>query len=123
MLIAKEPPAGDYIIRSYEPGTLLINESTYHRSVIVMMHQLIDDWGPQTFAQLSEADIQKLIDLKPQIVLLGTGSSQHFLPYRLLAKFAEHKIGVEVLTTLSACHTYTILTSEGRNVLAALLIK
>jgi uncharacterized protein len=123
MLLAKEPSAGDYIIRSYEPGKLLINDDTYHHSVIVTMHQLIDDWAPQSFDELTEADIQQLIDLKPQIVLLGTGGSQRFLPDKWLAKFAEKKIGVEVLTTLSACHTFTILTSEGRNVLAALLIK
>ena len=38
-------------------------------------------------------------------------------------RFIERRIGVETMDTPAACRTYNVLATEGRNVLAALLLE
>jgi uncharacterized protein len=59
--------------------------------------------------------------LKPEIVLIGTGSKQIFLPPELMMFFYSRNTGFEVMTTDAACRTFNVLASEGRKVVAALL--
>lgn len=123
MLISKDLGHGDYIIQSYEPGKLIINKLAYHRSVIVTPHDLITDWQPQTLEELDLSAIEAIISLKPEIVLLGTGAEQRWPSPSLLAPFSAHKIGVEIMSTRAACHTFMVLMSEDRNAAAALIIR
>jgi uncharacterized protein len=123
MLISKDLGHGDYIIQSYEPGKLIINNLTFHHSVIVTAQDLITDWQPQAIAELDKPAIERIMDLKPEMVLLGTGSQQHWPDPSLLEAFAAQKIGVEVMSTRAACHTFMVLMSEGRNAAAALIIR
>ena len=53
--------------------------------------------------------------------LIGTGASAAALGGDLRAKFREHRIAVETMSTGAAVRTYNILMGEGRRV-AALLI-
>lgn len=62
-----------------------------------------------------------LPDNAPQIVLIGTGAKQHFLPATLVHPLNRLGIGVETMSTQAAARTYNILMNEGRRVVAALL--
>ena len=53
----------------------------------------------------------------------GTGLRQVFPPAAVLRPLIEAGIGVEVMDTGAACRTYNILTAEGRNPLALLIIE
>ena len=55
-------------------------------------------------------------------MLLGTGARQRFPHPRLLKPLTEAGIGCEAMTSQAACRTYNILMSEGRRVLAAILL-
>jgi uncharacterized protein len=112
----------NYIIRSYEPGEVLINQQRYSSSVIVTPNQIIDDWPPQEFADLSCEHFATLASLNPQIVILGTGSDLQFPDPALYANLVNQGVGVEVMATSAACRTYNLLVAEGRNVAAALLL-
>lgn len=57
----------------------------------------------------------------PQILLIGTGARQHFLPASLIQPLNRLGIGVETMDTQAAARTYNILMNEGRRVVAALL--
>ena len=57
----------------------------------------------------------------PQIVLIGTGARQIFLPATLVQPLNRLGIGVETMDTQAAARTYNILMNEGRRVVAALL--
>ena len=63
-----------------------------------------------------------MVELAPEIVLLGTGAQFRFPEPALLAPLYKAGIGVEVMDTPAACRTYNILLGEGRNVVAALLV-
>ena len=57
----------------------------------------------------------------PEILLIGTGRRQHFLPPALLGPLLAAGIGVETMDTQAASRTYNILMAEGRRVVAALI--
>jgi uncharacterized protein len=64
-----------------------------------------------------------IVELAPEIVLLGTGARFTFPMPALLAPLYKAGIGVEAMDTPAACRTYNILLGEGRNVVAALIVR
>jgi uncharacterized protein len=112
-----------YQIRAYKPGFIQINEITYTQSLILSANQVIDDWHPQTLADLTQTDLQIIIPLKPAILLIGTGEILRFPSVELYGELINQGIGVEIMDTSAACRTYNVLTAEDRNVVAALIIR
>jgi len=110
-------------ITGYGDDFVQVNQTRHERSLIITPAELIADWGPATPSDLMQEQVlQSLIDRRPEIVLLGTGRRIHFPPPKIMALFASHHIGLEVLDSASACRTFNILLSEGRNAAAALLM-
>lgn len=122
MRFSLDTDANRYSIRSYGPGWIKVNDQEIRRSVIVTPEQLVLDWEPQIFADLVEAHFERIAELEPEIVLLGTGSRQRFPHPRLTQALLGHGIGVEVMDTAAACRTYNVIMLEGRRVAAALLL-
>jgi uncharacterized protein len=92
------------------------------KSFIVAPDRLVEDWPPQRFDELTGEHLQAALALEPEILIIGTGSQQHFLPGELMAALSRGGIGVEVMDTAAACRTYNVLLSEDRKVVAALLM-
>ncbi len=112
-----------YALTGYDDHYIQANQTRYGHSLIITPATLVTDWSPNTPEQLMHQDVmQELIELEAEIVLLGTGRRIHFPPPKILALFSEHQIGLEVLDSASACRTFNILLSEGRNVAAGLLL-
>jgi uncharacterized protein len=84
---------------------------------------VLEDWRPQTLRQLCAADLAPVFELEPEIIVLGSGRSQHFPDAALMAAVLSRGIGFEVMDTGAACRTYNILVSENRPVVAALLLQ
>ena len=70
----------------------------------------------------AEEHLEAVLELEPEVVLLGTGRKQAFPAPRLLRAFFERGIGFEAMTTEAACRTFNVLVSEGRTAVAALII-
>ena len=101
---------------------LEINKIQYTQNLIVMADKLILDWQATDFASLTEAHFVQILELKPEVVLFGTGEKHQFLHPKIVQKLTEKNIPLECMTTAAACRTYNFLMSEGRNVAAALLV-
>lgn len=56
----------------------------------------------------------------PEVILIGTGSTQVFLPVATTQPLMALGIGIEAMNTHAAARTYNILMSEDRRVLALL---
>ena len=104
----------------YGDGFVLVNGQRHERNLIVMPEQLLP-WSAAGFDALTEADFQALLELKPEILLLGTGPKQRFPHPRLIRALTDKRIGVEAMDLQAACRTYNILMAEERRVAAALL--
>lgn len=94
----------------------------YHASLVVTPEQVLSGWAAGGFDALTEADFAALAELKPEVVLFGTGASLRFPHPRLTRALTDAGIGVEVMDTPAACRTFNILAAEGRRVAAAVLV-
>ena|SRR3990167_10110462 len=112
-----------YQIRSFKPGVIQVNEKTYTRSIIISPHSLIENWPPQTIAELKADTLSLVISMKPTILLIGTGSKLVFPAVEIYGALINAGIGVELMDTAAACRTYNALSAENRNVAAALIVK
>jgi uncharacterized protein len=113
---------GGHLIQRYDEGMIVIDQAVYRESLILLPDQVITDWSPATVHELTAQDFNRLADLAPEIVLLGTGGRQHFPHPALSQPLMERRIGLEVMDTAAACRTYNILMAEGRRVAAALFM-
>jgi len=117
-----ETGAARYQINSYQRNqALVVNEQVYHSSLIISPNRL-ETWSAAAFETLTVADFEQVFAFKPRILLFGSGASFRFPAPALLAVLYQAEIGVEVMDTGAACRTYAVLTAEGREVAAALLL-
>ena len=122
-------------IRAYQPGEITITLppaensetaqpveiETLSSSFIISPRHLIRDWPPLTIEALLVEHLESLVELRPEIVLLGTGQKLQFPESKVLAKLHNQQLGVEIMDTAAACRTYNILMMEGRFVVAGLI--
>lgn len=111
-----------YQIRSFTPGAIKINDITYHQSLIITPEQILENWGPQNVAEITPESLAAIVDLKPDVLLIGTGATLTFIKLEVYGELLNLNIGVEVMDTRAACRTYNALTAENRNVVAALIV-
>lgn len=114
-------------ILGYGPGWVgLGNQGVAEKishSVIIGSRGEKLDWNCPRFEDLTPAHFTQLAELKPEMVIFGSGTKLRFAAPSLMQALMSQRIGLETMDTLAACRTYNILAGEGRHVLAALLIE
>ncbi len=113
---------GQYVIRSYRPGAIVVNEEVLTQSFIIMPDQLIRNWAPQTFEAITAEHIAELVGLDPEIVLFGTGPGALSQAAGIFMSLQGRNIGVEVMEMGAACRSYTVLMAERRRVAGVMLM-
>lgn len=116
-----EDPAPD-ALDAIGPSSTRLRQEVLTQSAIVTPTHLVRDWTPQSFSELTSAHLEILVDLAPEIVLLGSGNSLLWPEDVVVSPLTEAGIGYEVMNTPAACRTYNILMGDGRRVAAALLM-
>jgi uncharacterized protein len=111
------------LIRSYSSEAIHIGEQTLTASCIVTADTLIAQWPPASLEEVRVSHLEPIFELRPELVLFGTGTRQRFAPAELRAAFAAHGIGTESMDLGAACRTFNILVSEERRVAAVLFLK
>jgi len=102
---------------------VVIGESVYTRSLVVLADRVLDDWPPDRFERLAESHFAILAGLGVDTILLGTGLRLRFPDPALTAPLVACGIGLEVMDTAAACRTFNILSGDGRPVAAALVLE
>ena len=114
------------LITAYSETYIEINKQRFGHSLIVMPELCLHDWDVKLCNEIGLNQVAKLIELYRQhqveVLLLGTGKKQHFLTGAPYFALAENGIAIECMSTAAACRTYNILMSEGRQVMAALIV-
>jgi uncharacterized protein len=111
-----------YLFTGHGEGYVAINGKRYQQPVVVMAGEVRTDWKATDFASLDAAHFDYFLELKPEVLLLGTGARQQFARPELYRKLIRAGIGIEFMDTPAACRTYNILVAEDRKVAAALLL-
>lgn len=123
MKISLDQPGTAHVVRAWSPGSISIGGRTYDSSLVVTASRLIEGWRPRRAAELSPADLAPVLVLQPEVLLIGTGTRQHFPGRSALAALYAARLGFEIMDTGAACRTYNLLVAEGRNVAAALIVE
>jgi len=110
------------VIEAYSPGCVRIQEHDYTDSLLVS-NATLQHWPVSTFDALQPHHLQSLLEHQPQLVLLGCGEKQRFLPPALLKPLANAGVGIEVMTNAALCRTFNILLAEEREVIAGLILE
>lgn len=122
MKLHLDRPIGLNIVTAIGDGYVEINGMRHDASLLLLPQQLEPGWGGAGFDALSAEDFARIAVLGCEVLLFGTGRRQRFPHPSLLQPLIAARIGTEVMDTPAACRTYNILTAEGRNVAAALLL-
>jgi uncharacterized protein len=110
------------LFSGYGAGYVTVNRVRYEKCVVVSP-QAVTEWPVGRFDALTAGDFGFIGELKPDIVILGTGATQRFPRPELARALAACGAGVEVMDSKAACRTYNILATESRNVVAAILVE
>lgn len=111
------------VIGAHGPDGVTINGRAYPASVVVPSKGNVIDWSCRRIEDLRAEHFEQVARLAPEVVLFGSGARLRFAAPEALRPLIERGIGVETMDTGAACRTYNILVSEGRTVVAALLIE
>ena len=122
MQLSHELPQGYLYFRNCSADTVTIVDRTVSRSFLLAPDRLVEDWPVASADQFDLAAIDALLALEPEVVLLGTGARQVFPPREMQIALQRRQIGIEVMDNAAACRTYNLLASEGRRVVAAIML-
>lgn len=109
-------------VRRVEDGAIQIGDLTITENVVLTADGVLTQDLAADIEALDEADLESLLDERPEVVILGTGEKTVFPPRQLTFAMARRGVGLEVMDTRAACRTFNILISEGRRPAAILKI-
>ena len=112
---------GDFSISGYETGEIEVAGQRYGQAILVKTSEVVE-LEAKNCQDLTEEVMSQILQQRPQpeLIVIGTGSKQQFLPAKLQAMVAKERIGLEMMATPAACRTYNILLSEDRKAWAML---
>lgn len=120
MDFSQDKTSGPYTIRSYRSGSIIINDATYQDPIVLGLEHLQENRLPSDLDGLDKSLLSELEIGSYEVVILGTGQTQQFPSWDILEAAQIMGTPLEVMATDAACRTYTVLASDGRNVLALL---
>jgi uncharacterized protein len=120
MDISLDKSSGQYQITSYSEGRITINGDDFKNPLSVSLNNLSQDTLPHNIEEIDRQLLKELNIDQYEAVLLGTGQELKQPSWELLEAAQMMGAPLEVMSTGAACRTFTVLASEGRQVLAIL---
>ena len=122
MKFAQDSQEDGYVITAYDDNSVSINGKTFSQSLVVASTRLHEHWGIADIELLTSSHIELVLSLQPELIIIGTGNNLVFPAVEIYSGIIEHGIGVDFMDTGAACRTYNILMSEGRDVVAGIIL-
>ncbi len=114
--------SGTNAITRFDGHRLWVGTTPHDASVLVPWRGEVQAWPPTAPAGLEAGHFEQILGLQPELVIYGSGTRLVFPPPALARVLFERRIGLETMDTAAACRTYNVLASEGRSVVAALIL-
>ncbi len=122
MSLIEHRPEGLLRVRWVRADAIGVEGASLTSSFLLTPQTLIADWSPRSVEQIDDSAIEIVLSLKPELVLLGTGTRQQFPSQAVLAAFLRRQIGFEVMDNAAAARTYHLLAQEGRKLVVGFLL-
>ncbi|MCQ4166718.1 Mth938-like domain-containing protein [Tahibacter harae] len=114
---------GEYLfIRRVGAAAITVVDRDLERSFVLAPDRAIEDWPVTDVKTLDAVAVAPILELKPAVVILGSGPRTVFPPQAVLAEFLKRGIGIEVMDNAAAARTFNVLASEGRKVVGAFVL-
>ena len=110
------------LVSHYGPGFFDINERRFETSLCLHPTAVIAPWEHGEVNSLNQDSFGELLEISPEILILGTGKDMTFPAPALMASLQSRGIVLETMSSSAACRTYNVLASERRQVAAALML-
>lgn len=119
-----QPDIGNvHSVSAYGADWISIGKQKISSSVVLGSRGERLDWACNRFEDLQASHFAQLAELNAELVIFGSGQRLRFPQPGWLQPLIEKQIGLETMDTPAACRTFNVLASEGRHVIAALLIE
>ncbi len=122
MELSLERPGNYLYIRWVDDTSICVVDRTLTRSFIMGHDDVIEDWPVTDAGQITPALMQPLLALEPEVILIGTGAGQKFVPPAAMATSMRRGVGVEAMDNAAAARTHSVLAAEQRRVVAAFIL-
>ena len=108
------------IIKNHSEKGFLVDKKLYNHSIIIDNNSILK-WDLKN-SVIQESDFSFLEDYEklPELLLIGVGKKINEPFFNIRSKMSKLSIPVEIMSTSSACRTWNVLLSEGRNLLACI---
>jgi uncharacterized protein len=103
-------------------AALWVGGTACTHSVLVPWVGEVQAWPVAALEDLTEAHFEQILALQPELVIFGSGARLRFPPGRPAAPADRAAHRRRDHGHAAACRTYNVLVSEGRAVVAALLV-
>jgi uncharacterized protein len=113
--------AGTNAISRVESDAVWVNGQRFEGSLLVPWQGAVQPWGAAGLQALAPQHFERLLALRPALVIFGSGARLNFIAPALYRSLIDARIGLETMDSAAACRTYNVLAAEGRSVVAALL--
>ncbi len=109
-------------ITRHDAGRVWVGGTLFEHSVLVPWVGTVQPWHAKVPADLTPAHFEQVLALQPELVIFGSGARLEFVRPALYRALIDRRIGIETMDTAAACRTYNVLASEGRSVVAGLIV-
>jgi uncharacterized protein len=109
-------------ISRHDGASVWVQATQHTGSVLVPWRGAVQQWPLARFEDLVAQHFDAVLALEPELLIFGTGARLRFPAPALMRGLIERRIGFEAMDTAAACRTYNVLASEGRSVVAALVL-
>lgn len=110
-----------FVRRVGERGVTVVDRELTS-SFLLAPDRIIEAWPVADAGVLDIDHVESILELQPELVLLGTGMRQVFPGAAFMAGFLRKGVGIEVMDNAAAARTYDLLAGEGRRVIAAFIL-
>lgn len=115
MELKEDSAGGQYRIQKTSQHAVIVNNVQYRNSFIVTRDHLIPTWRPTHIRDVQPVDLTWILDQSPEVLLIGAAEGTD-VPPKLVRQF-------DCMSIEAACRTFTALTAEQRNVIAAIILR
>lgn len=122
MKFQPERADGANLITRIESGQIWVREVPTQGPVLVPWSGPLVSWSVALQPPWTPQHFEQILALSPELVIFGSGERLRFPSPGALRPLYEARVGIETMDTAAACRTFNVLVTEGRRVVAALLI-
>ncbi|AIF48420.1 Mth938-like domain-containing protein [Dyella japonica] len=122
MDLSLDRPGSYLFVRRVGAHGITVVDRELTASFLLSPERAIENWPVTASNQLDASHVDAILELQPEVVLLGTGERQVFPAPAFMAGLLRKGVGVEVMDNAAAARTYDLLAGENRRVVAAFIL-